>query len=197
MGALHAHARSLEEELAARGAAATGAHASAGEAAARAEAAEARVRALEAEAANLGRQVALLQVRREGAHTSSCLPPPLARFVPHSATPPRNSSTPTPKGKTIGQTTRRHFCVQERVGRGEFNAATTRVLHFKYNPEAEMAREARDARLAQLQSENEALRQHLQRLEEAAAAEQQQVPGWCSLSGSRSGWGDWNDPRSS
>lgn len=25
--------------------------------------------------------------------------------------------------------------LQERVGRGEYNAATTRVLHFKYNPE--------------------------------------------------------------
>lgn len=25
--------------------------------------------------------------------------------------------------------------LQERLGRGEYNAATTRVLHFKYNPE--------------------------------------------------------------
>ena len=38
------------------------------------------------------------------------------------------------------------FPLQERVGRGEFNAATTRVLHFKHNPEATMAGEAREAR---------------------------------------------------
>ena len=53
------------------------------------------------------------------------------------------------------------------MGRGEYNAATTRVLHFKYNPEAELAREARDARVAQLESENGALKQHIQRLEQA------------------------------
>jgi hypothetical protein len=71
---------------------------------------------------------------------------------------------------------------QERLGRGEYNAATTRVLHFKFNPEAEMAREVRDARVAELESENEALKQHLQRLEAAATAAVQQqqqvgVPG--------------------
>ncbi len=59
--------------------------------------------------------------------------------------------------------------MQERLGRGEYNAATTRVLHFKYNPEAELAREARDARVAELESENEALRENLGRLEAAAA----------------------------
>ncbi|KAL4423583.1 hypothetical protein ABPG77_004623 [Micractinium sp. CCAP 211/92] len=59
--------------------------------------------------------------------------------------------------------------LQERLGRGEYNAATTRVLHFKYNPEAELAREARDARVAELESENEALRENLGRLEAAAA----------------------------
>ena len=74
----------LEEELGSRSTAAAGAAGSASEAAARAEAAEARCRQLEAEAENLGKQVALLQ---------------------------------------------------ERVGRGEYNAATTRVLHFKFNPE--------------------------------------------------------------
>ena len=62
--------------------------------------------------------------------------------------------------------------LQERVGRGDYNAATTRVLHFKFNPEAEMQREARDARVAELESENEALKEHLQRLEAAAAAQQ-------------------------
>ncbi|KAI3433390.1 hypothetical protein D9Q98_003206 [Chlorella vulgaris] len=64
--------------------------------------------------------------------------------------------------------------MQERLGRGEYNAATTRVLHFKFNPEAEMAREVRDARVAELESENEALKQHLQRLEAAATAAVQQ-----------------------
>ncbi|KAL4431158.1 hypothetical protein ABPG75_006414 [Micractinium tetrahymenae] len=65
--------------------------------------------------------------------------------------------------------------LQERLGRGDYNAATTRVLHFKYNPEAELAREARDARLAELESENEALRQNLGRLEAAAAQGQGQA----------------------
>ncbi len=60
---LHAHVASLEEELGSRGAAAAGATAGAGEAVARAEAAEARARALEGEAENLGKQLALLQVR--------------------------------------------------------------------------------------------------------------------------------------
>ena len=84
MAALHAHVAGLEEDLGSRSTAAAGAAGSASEAAARAEAAEARCRQLEAEAENLGKQVALLQ---------------------------------------------------ERVGRGEYNAATTRVLHFKFNPE--------------------------------------------------------------
>lgn len=60
--ALHAHVASLEEELGTRGAAAADATVGAGEAATRAEAAEARVKVLEAEAENLGKQVALLQV---------------------------------------------------------------------------------------------------------------------------------------
>lgn len=58
---------------------------------------------------------------------------------------------------------------QERLGRGEYNAGTTRVLHFKFNPEAEVAREARDARLAEMEAENEALKSALQRVEAAAA----------------------------
>ena len=39
--------------------------------------------------------------------------------------------------------------------------------HVQFNPEAELAREAKDARLAELQSENEALRQNIGRMEAA------------------------------
>ena len=60
--------------------------------------------------------------------------------------------------------------LQARVGAGEFNAATTKVLHFRHNPEAELAREARDARVAELESENDALRAQVQRMEAAYAA---------------------------
>ncbi|KAL4534140.1 hypothetical protein Ndes2437B_g03434 [Nannochloris sp. 'desiccata'] len=59
--------------------------------------------------------------------------------------------------------------LQERVGRGEYNPETTKVLHFKGNPEAELFRAAKEARIAELESENEALRQSVQRVEAAAA----------------------------
>jgi mitotic spindle assembly checkpoint protein MAD1 len=60
--------------------------------------------------------------------------------------------------------------LQERVGRGEYNPDTTKVLHFKANPEAELERAAKEAKIAELESENEALRQSMQRVEAAAAA---------------------------
>ena len=60
--------------------------------------------------------------------------------------------------------------LQERLGRGEYNPATTRVLHFRHNPEAEVQRELRDTRIAELEAENGALREHLQRLEAATEA---------------------------
>ncbi|KFM22749.1 Mitotic spindle assembly checkpoint protein MAD1 [Auxenochlorella protothecoides] len=55
--------------------------------------------------------------------------------------------------------------LQARVARGDFDPATTRVLHLRLNPEAELAREARDARVERLESENAALAQSLARLE--------------------------------
>ncbi|KAL6784601.1 MAD1 [Auxenochlorella protothecoides x Auxenochlorella symbiontica] len=58
--------------------------------------------------------------------------------------------------------------LQARVARGDFDPATTRVLHLRLNPEAELAREARDARVARLESENAALAQSLARLEAVA-----------------------------
>lgn len=55
--------------------------------------------------------------------------------------------------------------VQERLGRGEVCAATTRVLHFVHNPEAAAEREAADARLAELEAQNSALKDAMQQLE--------------------------------
>ncbi len=57
--------------------------------------------------------------------------------------------------------------LQERVGRGEYNPDTTKVLHFKGNPETELYRAAKEARIAELESENEALRQSVRRVEAA------------------------------
>eukprot|EP00887_Chlorella_sp_A99_P005609 scaffold1.g5609.t1 len=64
--------------------------------------------------------------------------------------------------------------LQERLGRGEYNPATTRVLHLKHNPETEVQRELRDTRVAELEAENGALRSTLAALEAAAAVQQQE-----------------------
>ena len=54
---------------------------------------------------------------------------------------------------------------QERLGRGEFNSETTRVLHLVRNPEAEQERQDAVERIEQLALENNALRSQLQQLE--------------------------------
>lgn len=48
--------------------------------------------------------------------------------------------------------------MQARLGRGEFNPETTRVLHFVRNPEAEAHRQMADARIAELDAENKVRR---------------------------------------
>lgn len=58
--------------------------------------------------------------------------------------------------------------LQDRVGRGEFNPETTRVLHLRNNPEAEVQQAAHEARVAELESENQALRENIQRIEMAS-----------------------------
>ncbi|KAK9820056.1 hypothetical protein WJX72_005559 [[Myrmecia] bisecta] len=55
--------------------------------------------------------------------------------------------------------------LQEKLGRGEYNKATTKVLHYVHNPEAEAQKEVEQARQDALQAENAALKAHLQRLE--------------------------------
>ncbi|KAK9839177.1 hypothetical protein WJX74_010992 [Apatococcus lobatus] len=51
--------------------------------------------------------------------------------------------------------------LERRLGRGELNTETTKVLHFIRNPEAELARQADQAKLEGLQAENDALRMQL------------------------------------
>lgn len=58
--------------------------------------------------------------------------------------------------------------LEERVARGEYNPATTKVLHLRSNPEAELHRVAQESRIAELESENDALKSNVQRLEAAA-----------------------------
>ncbi|EIE27827.1 hypothetical protein COCSUDRAFT_83447 [Coccomyxa subellipsoidea C-169] len=59
--------------------------------------------------------------------------------------------------------------LEERLGRGEFNPSTTRVLHFVHNPEAEARREAEAAQVSQLQAEAAALRAQLAVLQSSDA----------------------------
>ena len=56
--------------------------------------------------------------------------------------------------------------MQERLGKGEFNRATTRVLHMVNNPEAQTWQDAHQRRVEELEASNSLLRTQLQRLEE-------------------------------
>lgn len=64
--------------------------------------------------------------------------------------------------------------VQRRLGRGEFNPETTRVLHWVRNPEVEQQREDAAAHIAELELGNSALHSQLQQLE--SLHQQQQHP---------------------
>ena len=59
--------------------------------------------------------------------------------------------------------------MQERLNKGEFNKATTRVLHFKKNPEAAALAKAEQSRNSKLEAENNALKSQLQKLEGQSA----------------------------
>lgn len=173
--ALRAQLGQLESALLAKTAQLAAEQDSTASAQGRADAAEAQIAHWTAEAEALGKQVAELQVRASERN------PPLRNnfLIILSPTPSTRealsptvtrgaitliSSSPQPhRGSHAGPT-------QERLGHGEFNAATTRVLHFIQNPEAEARREAEEARLAELQAENAALRSQLQRVEAQAQA---------------------------
>lgn len=60
------------------------------------------------------------------------------------------------------------------MGRGEYNPANTRVLHFVHNPEAEARREQEAARISELETESTALRAQLQALQQPAAPGEEQ-----------------------
>ena len=60
--------------------------------------------------------------------------------------------------------------LQERLGKGEFNKATTRVLHFKRNPEAAAVGKLEQSRCSTLEAENAALKGQLQNLEGQSTA---------------------------
>lgn len=48
-------------------------------------------------------------------------------------------------------------CTQARLGRGEFNPETTRVLHYVRNPEAETQRQLAETHIVELDAENKVL----------------------------------------
>ncbi|KAK9800790.1 hypothetical protein WJX73_003823 [Symbiochloris irregularis] len=58
--------------------------------------------------------------------------------------------------------------LQERVGKGEYNPETTRVVHMIHNPETEAHAQAQADKIAGLEAHNAALQQELQKLEEAS-----------------------------
>ena len=59
--------------------------------------------------------------------------------------------------------------LNQRLGAGRFDPATTKVLHFTRNPETVAREEAAANKVSALESENASLRQAVQRLEEASA----------------------------
>ena len=60
------------------------------------------------------------------------------------------------------------------MGRGEYNPANTRVLHFVHNPEAEARREQGAARISDLETESAALHAQLQALQQPTAPGEEQ-----------------------
>ena len=65
----------------------------------------------------------------------------------------------------MGVTAKIFRIMQARVGRGEYNPANSRVLHFVHNPEAEARREHEAARISELEAESATLRAQLQALQ--------------------------------
>lgn len=65
--------------------------------------------------------------------------------------------------------------LQERLASGEFDPAKTRVLHLKSNPETDLNNAKKDARIAELESENEALKENLQRLEATVGSQKKRA----------------------
>lgn len=55
--------------------------------------------------------------------------------------------------------------LQEKLGKGEFNKATTRVLHFKRNPEALAVEKIEQNRYIKMEAENASLKAQLQKAE--------------------------------
>ena len=51
-------------------------------------------------------------------------------------------------------------CTQARLGRGEFNPETTRILHYVRNPEAETQRQLAETHIAELDAENKVQTSH-------------------------------------
>lgn len=51
--------------------------------------------------------------------------------------------------------------MQGRVDKGEFNSATTRVLHYVLNPEAEARKEQQHAKISELEAEVAVLKSQL------------------------------------
>lgn len=112
----------------------------------RAEAAEARCAQLEKEADSLALDVATLQA------SCCCCCLAVLLLPPNCAEPaPTHASPCSP---------------QTKLGQGEVNRSSVRVLHFKLNPETQYHREKADSTAAELRAENDALKRRLEELAE-------------------------------
>lgn len=112
----------------------------------RAEAAEARCAQLEKEADSLALDVATLQ-----ASCCCCCLAVLLLPLNCAESAPTHASPCSP---------------QTKLGQGEVNRSSVRVLHFKLNPETQYHREKADSTAAELRAENSALKRRLEELAE-------------------------------
>jgi hypothetical protein len=132
-------------------------------AAERADAADELARSLELEVADLSGQVAVLYSKL-GAGGRGCAAPPWPPCSSAAAASPGPlQSNPNPPA--LHPRTQNHPSWTA----GEYNQASTKVLHVVRNPEAEYHRLARDMRLEQLEAENAALRDNIGTLDKQAA----------------------------
>lgn len=73
---------------------------------------------------------------------------------------------------------RKIFDLEKQVGSGEYNSATTRVLHLKSNPHSDFKEKETRNKILQLESENSALRERISQLDgsQGDASQEQHKP---------------------
>ncbi|KAK3267096.1 hypothetical protein CYMTET_24327 [Cymbomonas tetramitiformis] len=129
----------------------------------RADAAEARVRSLESEAGALAKVLPGLQLtcRVEGLPE---LPAPFPLLLEHSTADAAEARVRSLESEA-GALAKEVAVLEKKVGGGDFNRATTKVLHFKMNPETETHQTDAEKEVIALRTENKELKASLINLE--------------------------------